>query len=650
MKKLYFLLSLTAASFALKAQGVKIPLNADFAVPMKKGTSKVYQDLPGNGGNSAGAKINSRGVSYTNFIKIGTSYYDLQSNYAMPHRLLVHPNGSVSATWTTSANDFAGFPLRGSGYNYRNVDMANKWLTPDSNRVELNDRTGWPNIGILRDGSEFVIGHEANQGGFVITKNNGSGTRPSVSTKILSEPPYKPIWARTANSGDTIHLVCSYTDSALAGEKRAPRRKGIFAPMVYSRSVDAGVTWDIAHQMLPDYDSTLTNNGGSDQYAIDAMDSIVAIVNADRFQGVVLWKSTDAGTTFKRTIVDTFPYAPYVTSEAMLDTVITNDGTCDVIIDKNGKVHVFWGIGRIGDNDTTDESILDFFGEQGIGYWNENIGVGKSIVDPLAFDRDGDNEIRLDAATFYRLDATGNLPKLSNGTSLSHCARLTTTNPMRQPNVAMDDSGYLYCVFSVPIEGDIYDLGANYRDIAVVSSKDGGLTWSTPQDLTQVLTREEDFPSVARRANGFLHLMWQQDAIPGNNLSNNNGNAQNHPVVLNDIMYQAIPVKDILENKIGMIWGVNVDKPNTGEVMLVNQNYPNPFTGISNVMVWMSAPGDIKLEVHNIAGMLVHSHTFSGLNRGNHILPIDASGLAAGVYTYSLISGGSKVSRTMMVH
>jgi len=38
------------------------------------------------------------------------------------------------------------------------------------------------------------------------------------------------------------------------------------------------------------------------------------------------------------------------------------------------------------------------------------------------------------------------------------------------------------------------------------------------------------------------------------------------------------------------------------------------------------------------------------MNRGNHILPIDAAGLSAGVYTYSLISGGSKVSQTMMVH
>jgi hypothetical protein len=115
-------------------------------------------------------------------------------------------------------------------------------------------------------------------------------------------------------------------------------------------------------------------------------------------------------------------------------------------------------------------------------------------------------------------------------------------------------------------------------------------------------------------------------------------------------MYQAIPVGDILNNKIGMIWGVNVDKPNTGEVMLVNQNYPNPFSGFSNVLVWMSAPGDIKLEVRNTAGMLVRNTTFSGLNRGNHILTINASGLSAGVYTYSLISGGSKVSRTMMVH
>lgn len=648
MKKLYFLIGLSGALMNLNAQGVKSAWQPTTSVIMESSANNVYQDVLTNGGHNTGKKITSRGVNYTNFIKIGSTYYDLQSNYAMPHRMVMHPDGSISATWTTSANDFSGFPQRGSGYNFRNT--AGKWLAADSNRVEASTRTGWPNIGILRNGTEFVIGHEATNGGFYMTKNNGRGTRPSVSTNILSEPPYKPIWARTANDGDTIHFVCSYTDSAQPGEKRAPNRKGIFAPMVYSRSVNAGVNWDIKHQMLPNYDSTLTNNGGSDQYAIDAKGKTVAIVNADKFQGVILWKSTDAGATFKRIIVDTFKYAPYNSKKLMLDTPYTNDGTCDVIIDNKGKIHVFWGIARVGDNDTSDQSYIDYFAVQGIGYWNEIIGKGKSIVDPVAFDRDGSGTITLDAASYYGLQS-GNLPTPAGGTSpLSHCARLTNTSPMRQPNAAIDDNGNIYCVFSVPIEGDVYDLGANYRDIGVVSSTDGGVTWSTPQDLTQVLTREDDFPSVARRANGFLHLMWQQDVIPGNNLSNNNANAQNHPAILNDVLYQAIPVGDILNNKIGMIWGANIDKPNTGEVVLVNQNYPNPFTGMSNVLVWMSAPGDIKLEVRNTAGMLVRTNTFTGMNRGNHILTIDATGLSSGVYTYSLISGGSKVSRTMMVH
>jgi hypothetical protein len=650
MKKIYFLTSIVGTILTLSAQGVKTTQRPTQSVLLNASKANIYQDVPSNGGHSSGKKVNSRGVNYSSFIKIGSSFYDLQSNYAMPHRLVMHPNGSISATWTTSANDFPNFPQRGSGYNYRNASLGNTWLKSDSNRVESSTRTGWPNIGILRNGNEFVIGHEATNGGFVMTKNNGPGTRPSLSVNILSETPYKPIWARTANDGDTIHLICSYTDSAQPGEKRAPRRKGIFAPMVYSRSVDAGANWDIKHQMMPDYDSTLTTNGGSDQYAIDAKGKTVAIVNADKFQGVILWKSTDAGATFQRIIVDTFKYAPYTAKKLMLDTPFTNDGTCDVIIDNNGKVHVFWGVARVGDVDTSDEFYTDYFAVQGIGYWNEVTGVGQSIVDPSAFDRDGSGTISLDAATYYGLQ-NGNLPTPAGSASpLSHATRLTNTSPMRQPNAAIDDNGNIFCVFSVPIEGDVYDLGGNYRDIAVVSSTDGGLNWSAPQNLTQVLTREDDFPSVARRANGFLHLMWQQDVIPGNNLSNNNANAQNHPAILNDILYQAIPVGDILTNKIGMIWGVNIDKPNTGEVMLVNQNYPNPFSGVSNVLVWMTAPGDIKLEVRNTAGMLVRSNTFTGLNRGNHILPINAEGLSAGVYTYSLISGGSKVSRTMMVY
>lgn len=644
MKKYYLIVSSILAVQAALAQGVKAPGSGTVLADTKAQESNTFQDILSNGGFGTYRKVSSRGVNYTSFIRIGSTYYDLQTNYAMPHRMVVHPNGAVSATWTTSPNDAANFPQRGSGYNYRNT--SNVWLKSDSTRVE-SARTGWANIGILRNGTEFVIGHDATNGGFILTKNSTAGTRPSTSSSILAEAPYKPIWSRMANDGDTIHMIYSYTDSAAPGEKRAPTRKGIFAPMVYSRSVNAGTSWDIQHIMLPDYDSTLTNNGGADQYAIDVQGKTVAIVNADKFQGVILWKSTDAGATFQRIIADTFKYAPYNSKKLMIDTPYTNDGTCDVLIDNNGKIHVFWGLARVGDTDTTDQFYTDYFGVQGIGHWSEVTGTSKLIASALPYDRDGSGTIQLQSATFYGL-SNGALPTV-NGSKLATCARLGNTNPMRQPNAAVDANNNIYCVFSLPIEGDVSDLGANFRDLGVVYSTDGGVTWGNEQNLTQVLTREDDFPSVARKANGFLHLMWQQDREPGTNLQNNSSGDNNHPVVLNEILYQAIPVTEILNESIGMVWGVNVDKPQTGEVMVVNQNYPNPFTGVTNVLIWLSNPGDVQVEVRNTAGALVRNVNHSGMLRGNHVIGIDATGLPAGVYTYSITAGGSTVSRTMMV-
>jgi hypothetical protein len=647
MKKHYALITSFFALSYLAAQTVNKAETSSVLAPAAAQYNNVFTDLSPTGNSSS--RVARRGVNYTSFIRLGSTWYDLQTNYAMPHRLLVHPNGSVSATWTTSPNDANGFPSRGSGYNFRTPE--GKWLKSDSTGVEVSTRTGWPNIGKLRNGTEFIIAHDATTGGFAMTKNSAMGTRPSTVTKILQETPYKPIWARVANDGDTIHLIHSYSDSAAAGEKRAPTRKGIFAPMAYCRSINGGTDWDIKHIMLPDYDSTLTNNGGADQYSIDAKGKTVAIVNADKFQGVILWKSEDAGATFKRIIVDTFKYAPYSAKKLMLDTPFTNDGTCDVIIDGNGKVHVFWGVARVGDDDTTNETFLDFFGTMGIGHWSEQIGTSRFIAGSSVFDRDGDGGVSLQAATYRGLESVNGVTSLPtvNGSKLSTCSRLGQTNPMRQPSAAIDDNGNIYCIFSIPIEGDVSLLGANFRDIGVVYSKDSGKTWGTAQNLTQVLTREDDFACVARRANGFLHMMWQQDIEPGTNLQNNSPSDGNHLPTLNEILYQAIPLGDILDEKIGMVWGLKVDKPNTGKAMIVGQNYPNPFSGSTSVIIWLTNPGDVKVDVRNSAGALVRSETHSGLNRGNHILNISAEGLSAGVYTYSITSGGSTAARTMMV-
>ena len=878
MKKFYlFLSSVAMITSAFSQAQMSLPAGATFGPSVKTSRSNVFIDNDTKTGTLAKPKskvVSGRGANLSSFVRIGSTYYDLQSNYSTSHRAVMHKNQSISAAWTTSYSGAQGFPGRGTGYNFRTT--AGVWGKSDSSRVE-NVRTGWPCIGVLSNGNVFTIGHDATNGGFYMTVSTSNDARPSVTTSILQDAPYKPIWARAASNGDTIHLICSYTDSAAPGEKRAPTRKGIFAPMVYSRSLDGGKNWDIKHRMLPDYDSTLTDNGGADQYNIDVKGNNVAIVNSDLFMGTVVWKSADFGNNWKRFDAMKFKYAPYKSKTLMNDTPFTADGTCDVLIDNSGKVHAFWGLSRVIDDDTTDTQFSFFPGYQGLMYWNEDMdtivntqgapslikdgfdqlsskgldsgkvqtgeigipryitqgnmlmnfgwdttskywsgnwalsyvhnnkieesnkdkqlfsaitGTGaknsekifaigqnnakltslnprmlgvtsmeitnstyaynsmklgdsiakkfnaadkdssilvistfmkgqkmeskrvvladfrfldttknfllgtwqkvnftqtndsvtfemvssdndslgmntpaffamdnlevlyaaevkqtlvnrnKVIADGASFDNTGDGVNSLRPSTTAAL-ASGKIP-----TTSPTAARLGNTSALRSPNAGIDSSGNIFCAFSLPIEEDLSDLDANFRDLGIVYSKDGGKNWGTPQNITQSLLLEDDYGSIARDVNDFVHVVWQQDDIPGTNLQNNDPIQANHDVVLNKILYQAIPVKDIFDEVIGL---ANVDEPNTGEVLIVNQNYPNPFDNTTSVMVWLTRPGDVKIEVRNMMGAIVKNQTYSNLFKGNHELTIDGSDLTSGVYTYTLIAGGNSVSKTMMV-
>ena len=97
-------------------------------------------------------------------------------------------------------------------------------------------------------------------------------------------------------------------------------------------------SWDIVELGLPGYDSTSTLYGGGEQYAIDAVGNNVAIVTGGIGENVSLWKSTDNGTTFTKTLVDAFPYVPENNGTPLgFDSVPTNDGSVAVVIDPNGK-------------------------------------------------------------------------------------------------------------------------------------------------------------------------------------------------------------------------------------------------------------------------------------------------------------------------
>ena len=117
----------------------------------------------------------------------------------------------------------------------------------------------------------------------------------------------------------------------------------------------------------------------------------------------------------------------------------------------------FGGLGRVFDDDTTDEQYSLFPGIQGIVHWKEGDPSGGTLIaSGGAFDRDGDDINSLVQATYSGKDANGAIP---NG--LSTVARLTNTSAMRQPSAGIDPNGDIYVSFSVPIESDISDFDAN---------------------------------------------------------------------------------------------------------------------------------------------------------------------------------------------
>lgn len=577
------------------------------------------------------------------FQEVGQTYYDLQTNSSIGRRIILHNDGTISVTWTTVPEATAGFQQRGSGYNY--FDGTN-WLKSSPNNVRVdNFRAGWPSIGILPDGKEYIIAHDASLGGFRISKNSAKGkTDWTTGDSILTwSDGQRPIWNRTMNNGNTLHTIANYSDSSSAGDPRVLVRNGVRGPMTYSRSLDGGATWDKTNILLPGYDSTRIVGGGGDNYAIDVRGNTVAIVCGGLADDVILFKSTDNGDNFTRIIADSFKYGPMSNSKLVLDTPFCNDGAVDVIIDNNGQTHIYWGLSRILNDDTLDASgAWSFFpATNGLAHWSEATGITQVIGSVV--DENNNDTLDIEAGTWNTRTANQTIPS-----GLTNVARTGNTSLATMPSAGIDAQGRLFVVYSAPRERDLSFDNVNYREVYIVYSTDNGVTWADPQNLSQGIGYEDAFASVARRVDDYVHVVWQRDDIPGTNLQNNTS-SQNHDVVDNYILYGAFPVSEIVANNIGQGIGVGVEKPQESKIFEVNQNYPNPFDNSTNVLVYMSQPANLTLTVTNLLGQVILQQNLGEFTSGNHTVTIDGSQLSSGLYHYTLSTGAHSVSNQMIV-
>ena len=75
----------------------------------------------------------------------------------------------------------------------------------------------------------------------------------------------------------------------------------------------------------------------------------------------------------------------------------------------------------------------------------------------------------------------------------------------------------------------------------------------------------------------------------------------------------------------------------------VEQNYPNPSTGITTIDCYVSDnPGDARLVVYNMSGIIVHQYPIA--SKGNSSVTLDLQNLPSGIYFYSLTIDGNTVA------
>ncbi len=77
----------------------------------------------------------------------------------------------------------------------------------------------------------------------------------------------------------------------------------------------------------------------------------------------------------------------------------------------------------------------------------------------------------------------------------------------------------------------------------------------------------------------------------------------------------------------------------------VAQNVPNPFNPATTINFTTEVAGNISIDVFNIAGQKVDTIANEFMSAGNHALTWDASAFSAGVYFYTVKTGG--FSKTM---
>jgi len=509
---------------------------------------------------------------------IGQTLSDYATNRSACHNIINFGDGGLSIGRMTAETSDA--TDRGTHYSY-SADGGASW-TPLT-WVE-GTRQGWGNIDQfpMAGGTEVTAAHAGVQ--ICVDAARGANVWSCTPNGVATD-----LWPRLAVTDPfNVHLVTADANPPTT--------------IWYSRSTDAGVTFDILDQTiftLPGFQATW------DSYDIASQGSKVAIVNATEgfFNSldtdVLLATSTDDGTTWTDQVIFDMPGPGELPSG---EEKYVADGTTACVYDNDGNLHVVW-CNYLAIGDATNNPVTFYQIDAPLMHWSEATGITQ--IFPTVHD----------TSIVRPTNAFGNL--------------------VTQPDIAVDADNNLYVIYQQQIsEQDT--AGVNLQHLYAAASSDGGLTWSETRDITPGTGFDASFGSMADLVDDNLHITYFSDPLGGNFIRGN------HALISVAVMYLSVPADPIILDVASGPADIPAD-------YRLSQNYPNPFNPTTRISYSIPEKAPVNIDVFDVLGRLVATLVNTEQDAGTYAVEFDGSGLSDGTYFYRLTAGAYTETRKMLL-